>query len=358
MPLLPSPSSPSRQCCLRRRCRHRCCLHCRRLLSPSWRRSNGGAAMGREGGGAAMAMAAQQRRWVDVVPVNGIGLPPPCPTTIARPPSPRHLVRDLDLVVAPHPPSSVATAATAVFLLSPHLPHFLIVVSIVPPPTCASDVVVIVVFATASASPMSSLSKSLSPSLSSPLPLSTTTRAFLFITFECCVGIIDERSGGRGIVDGRSGDRCACCGRATMAEAVAAQRLWWQHSNGSAAMGRSNGREGGGAAMAMTAQRRLRRRSNGNGDGGAVMGVAVVAVAVAVVYRPPLFACGCSSAAPNGTPPLFLTCCTSAAPHRLDALLSLSLTSGMYFPILHIFNVGTPYRRTDRQTDDSLIISA
>jgi hypothetical protein len=35
------------------------------------------------------------------------------------------------------------------------------------------------------------------------------------------------------------------------------------------------------------------------------------------------------------------------------------LTSGMYFPILHIFNVGTPYTQTpDRhQTDDSLIIS-
>ena len=44
-------------------------------------------------------------------------------------------------------------------------------------------------------------------------------------------------------------------------------------------MGRSDGREGGGAAMAMTAQRRLRRCSDGNGDGGAVMGVAVVAVA-------------------------------------------------------------------------------
>jgi hypothetical protein len=42
------------------RCR-RCRLYCRRLLSPSWRRSNGGAAMGREGGGAAMSMAAQQR---------------------------------------------------------------------------------------------------------------------------------------------------------------------------------------------------------------------------------------------------------------------------------------------------------
>jgi hypothetical protein len=33
-----------------------------------------------------------------------------------------------------------------------------------------------------------------------------------------------------------------------------------------------------------------------------VMGVAVVAVAVAVVHRPPLFVCGCSSAAPDGTP--------------------------------------------------------
>jgi hypothetical protein len=42
------------------RCRH-CRLHCRRLLCPSWRRSNGGAAMGREGGGAEMAMAMQQR---------------------------------------------------------------------------------------------------------------------------------------------------------------------------------------------------------------------------------------------------------------------------------------------------------
>jgi hypothetical protein len=42
-------------------------------------------------------------------------------------------------------------------------------------------------------------------------------------------------------------------------------------------MGRSDGREGGGAAMAMAAQRRLRRRSDGNGDGGAAMGVAVVA---------------------------------------------------------------------------------
>ena len=50
--------------------------------------------------------------------------------------------------------------------------------------------------------------------------------------------------------------------------------------------------------MAMTAQRRLRRCSDGNGDGGAAMGVAVVAEA-ADVRRPPLFACGCSSAAPE-----------------------------------------------------------
>ena len=68
-------------------------------------------------------------------------------------------------------------------------------------------------------------------------------------------------------------------------------------------MGRSDGREGGGAVTAMTAQQRLRWHSDGNGDGGAVMGVAVVAVAVAVavavVHRPPLFACGCSSAAPD-----------------------------------------------------------
>jgi hypothetical protein len=83
--------------------------------------------------------------------------------------------------------------------------------------------------------------------LSSPLSLSTTTCAFLFISFDCCcVGIIDE--GCRGIVDGRSGDRCACCCRATTAEAVAAQRLWWQRSNGGAAMGRSDGRKGGGVA--------------------------------------------------------------------------------------------------------------
>jgi len=91
---------------------------------------------------------------------------------------------------------------------------------------------------------------------------------------------------------------------------VAAQRLWWRRSDGAqrwgAVMGRSDGREGGGAAMAMAAQRRLRRRSDGNGDGGAAMGVAVVAAA-ADVHRPPLFACGCSSAAPDGRPPLFAT---------------------------------------------------
>jgi hypothetical protein len=127
---------------------------------------------------------------------------------------------------------------------------------------------------------------------------------------------------------------------------VAAQQ--WRRSDGvqrwGAAMGRSDGREGGGAAMAMTAQRWLRRCSNGNGDGGAVMGV----VAVAVVHRPPLFACGCSSAAPDGTPYSLVTCCTSAAPHRLIRCPPLFVTDvRMYFPILHIFNVGTPYTQTD-----------
>ena len=43
--------------------------------------------------------------------------------------SPHHLIQDLDLVVVPRPLSPVATAATAIFLLSPHLPHVLIVVS-------------------------------------------------------------------------------------------------------------------------------------------------------------------------------------------------------------------------------------
>jgi hypothetical protein len=106
--------------------------------------------------------------------------------------------------------------------------------------------------------------------------------------------------------------RSDCGGSAAMA----AQR--W-----GAAMGRSNGREGGGAATAMTAQRRLRRRSDGNGDGGAVMGVAVVvvAVAVAVVHRPPIFACGCSSAAPD---PSYLSLyLRSAAPHSLEMPSSL-----------------------------------
>ena len=44
------------------------------------------------------------------------------------------------------------------------------------------------------------------PSLSLPLSLSTTTRTFLIITFDCCVGIIKERLGVRGIVDSVS--RC------------------------------------------------------------------------------------------------------------------------------------------------------
>jgi hypothetical protein len=74
------------------------------------------------------------------------------------------------------------------------------------------------------------------------------------------------------------------------------------------------------------------------------MGVAVVAVAVAVVHPPPLFLRVAAHLLRDALLSLYLL---SAAPHRLDALLSLSLTSGMYFPILHIFNVGTPYRRTN-----------
>ena len=79
-----------------------------------------------------MAMAAQQRRWVDVVPINGNGVPPPLPYVDCAPPVPPSPRSGSRLVVAPRPPSSVATAATAVFLLSPHLPHCLIVVLIVP----------------------------------------------------------------------------------------------------------------------------------------------------------------------------------------------------------------------------------
>ncbi len=116
---------------------------------------------------------------------------------------------------------------------------------------------------------------------------------------------------------------------------MAAQRLWWQRSDGGerlgAAMGRSDGREGGGAAMAMAAQRRLWRRSDGNGDGGAAMGVAVVAAA-ADVHCPSLFACGCHLLLP-GRPPLFAT--------DVRDVFCIFLLS------LHIFNVGFPYRQTD-----------
>jgi hypothetical protein len=84
--------------------------------------------------------------------------------------------------------------------------------------------------------------------------------------------------------------------------------------------------------MAMAAQRRIRRRSDGDGDGGAAMGVAVVAAA-ADVHRPPLFACGCSSAAPDGRPPLFAT--------DVRDVFCIFLLS------LHIFNVGIPYTQTD-----------
>jgi hypothetical protein len=100
--------------------------------------------------------------------------------------------------------------------------------------------------------------------------------------------------------------RSDCGGSAAMAASDGGER--W--GSDGAAMGRSDGREGGGAAMAMVAQRRLWQCSDGNGDGGAAMGVAVVVVA-ADVHRPSLFACGCHL--------LLLT----------DALLSSPLTSGM-----------------------------
>ena len=67
-----------------------------------------------------------------------------------------------------------------------------------------------------------------------------------------------------------SSRRHPCCGCATTApEAVAVQQMWWQRSDGSTAMTaqqwqRSNGREGGGAAMAMAAQQRQWRCSNGD----------------------------------------------------------------------------------------------
>ncbi len=60
-----------------------------------------------------MAMAAQQRQWVNVVSVNGNGVGGGGGGGGGG-------------------AFSVATAAIAVFLLSPHLPHCLIVVLIVP----------------------------------------------------------------------------------------------------------------------------------------------------------------------------------------------------------------------------------
>ena len=121
--------------------------------------------------------------------------------------------------------------------------------------------------------------------------------------------------------------RSNCGGSAAMAAQLGrsdgAQR-WqrrWRHSDGD-----------GGAATASAVQRQLWRRSDGNGDGGAAMGVAVVAVA-ADVHHPPLFACGCSSAAPDGNPPLFAT--------DVRDVFCIFLLS------LHIFNVGIPYTQTD-----------
>ena len=77
---------------LRRRCRHRSLLPLSSPLSSSpvsvVAAQQCNAAMGREGGGAAMAMAAQLRQWVDVVPVKGNGVPPPLPYDDCAPPVP------------------------------------------------------------------------------------------------------------------------------------------------------------------------------------------------------------------------------------------------------------------------------
>jgi hypothetical protein len=54
---------------------------------------------------------------------------------------------------------------------------------------------------------------------------------------------------------------------------IVATQQWW-HSNG-----HSDGREGGGAAMAIAAQQWQWWRSSGNGNGSTAMGVAVVVAA-------------------------------------------------------------------------------
>jgi hypothetical protein len=87
---------------------------------------------------------------------------------------------------------------------------------------------------------------------------------------------------------------------------VAAKRLWWQRSNG--------GAQRWGAAMAekVAAQRWQWRRSDGLGGAATAMMMAVQRwgwqwwrrrAAVAVVNHPPLFACGCSSAASSPQTP-------------------------------------------------------
>jgi hypothetical protein len=122
-------------------------------------------------------------------------------------------------------------------------------------------------------------------------------------------------------------------------EAVAAQRLWWQRSNGGNGAQRwqrrwrrSNGDDG--AATAMTAQRRQWRwrRTDGGGSGGGGGGGCPLPSSLCVW----LLICRAL------TPPLFvLAICRS--PQIRDALLSLSLTSGMY---------STHYqRRNSLQTD-------
>ena len=120
-----------RQRRLRRRCRHRSLSP---LSSPlvmaaqQWRRSEGQRRWWRSDGdgGAATAMGRRRPHQWQRCP------PPPALRRMRAPRPPVTLFGTSTSLSPPAPPSSVATADTAVFLLSPHLPHFLIVVSIVP----------------------------------------------------------------------------------------------------------------------------------------------------------------------------------------------------------------------------------
>ena len=128
-----------RQRRLCRRCRHRSLSPLSSPLSSSpvsvvvvaaqqWRRSDGQRRWwcSDGDGGAATAMGRRRpRQWQ-------WHSPPPALRRLRAPRAPVTLFGTSTLLSPPAPPSSVATAATAVFLLSPHLPHCLIVVSIIP----------------------------------------------------------------------------------------------------------------------------------------------------------------------------------------------------------------------------------